>query len=334
MRGSVSLGDGVRIDTGIGTVVADGARPGGDLAVCSHAHTDHLPSARTADDVTTVCSELTAALAGVRRSSELSVGEHPDVTLLPAGHVAGSRAVLVDDGDARYCYTGDVCTRDRCHLRGFEPPDADVLILEATYGKPGYVFPDHDEIEREIHAWLEETMDRPVVCVGYALGRAQKLQHIVERSDRTRCLVSEGVAAVNEPIEAAGDAAFDVEVFDAAGTGSDDRPVLEPGDALVVPAGVARSDRVQDLVEETGALTAGFSGWAVGRSFRYRTGYDATFPLSDHCDYEELLELVEAVDPGAVYTQHGFADELAEALVDRGFRARSLRRNQTTLGDF
>ncbi|GAB3683164.1 ligase-associated DNA damage response exonuclease [Salinarchaeum chitinilyticum] len=336
MRGSVSLGDGVRIETEIGTVVADGKRPDGDVAVCSHAHTDHLPSGHTAADSPTVCSALTATLAGVRQSSELSVADHPAVTLLPAGHVAGSRAALIDDGETRYCYTGDVCTRDRCHLDGFDPPDADVLIVEATYGKPGYVFPDHDEIEREIFSWLDETMDRPVICVGYALGRAQKLQDVVARSDRTRCLVSESVAAVNEPIESASDASFDVELLDE--TATDQRAsletTLEAGDALVVPASVARSDRIRELAAETDALTAGFSGWAAGSSFRYRTGYDETFPLSDHCDFEELLALVEAVDPDAVYTQHGFADELAEALTGRGYRGRSLRRNQATLDDF
>ena len=339
VRGSVTLGDGVRIETEFGTVVADGTRPECEFAVTSHAHSDHLPSVASARDTPAICSSLTADLAGVRRSHALTVAEHPDVTLLPAGHVAGSRAALIDDGETRYCYTGDVCTRDRCHLEGFDPPDADVLIVEATYGRPNYVFPDHDEIEREILAWLAETMDRPVVLVGYALGRAQKLQEIVSRSDRTRCLVPEGVAAVNEPIENALGVDFGAGLFDPTTSDGDQsdgsgRPVLEPGDALVVPSNVLRSERVQQIVEETGAITAGFSGWAAGPSFRYRGGYDATFPLSDHCDFEELLALVEAVDPDAVYTQHGFTDELAEALVDRGYRARSLKRNQSTLADF
>ncbi len=345
VRGSVTLGDGVRIETGVGTVVADAKRPDGDLVVCSHAHTDHLPNTRSRSNTdhatATICSPLTGALAGVRRSTELEVGEHPDVTLLPAGHVAGSRAVLIDDGDTRYCYTGDVCTRDRCHLDGFEPPDADVLVMEATYGKPGYVFPDHDEIERAIFEWLEATMHRPVILVGYALGRAQKLQHIVERSARTRCLISEDVAAVNEPIERLADVTFDVErledVLDPDGDETldpDGEESLEPGDALVVPSNVASSQRIQQATEGTDALTAGFSGWAAGPSFRYRGGYDETFPLSDHCDFEELLALVDAVDPDAVYTQHGFADEFAQELVSAGYRARSLRRNQATLSDF
>jgi putative mRNA 3-end processing factor len=154
--------------------------------------------------------------------------------------------------------------------------------------------------------------------------------------------VPEGVAAVNEPIEAALGVDFGAELFDPTtadcSDGSSNREAavstLEPGDALVAPSNVLSQQRVQRIVDETGAITAGFSGWAAGPSFRYRGGYDATFPLSDHCDFEELLALVEEVDPDAVYTQHGFTDDLAEALVDRGFRARSLKRNQATLADF
>jgi len=319
----VSLGDGVRIETASGSVAADASSPDADVAVCSHAHSDHLPRASTGP---TVCSPLTADLAVARYDRTVEATSHPDVTLVPAGHVAGSRAALIDDGETRVLYTGDVCTRDRCYLEGFDPPEADVLVVEATYGAPDYVFPDHDELERRILDWLDETMDRPVLCFGYALGRAQKLQHLVAASDRTRCLVTEDVAAVNEPIEAALGVDFGAEPL--AGVES-----VEPGDAVVLPAHGGTRDLAADL-EDAGALRAGFSGWAVDSSFRYRGGYDATFPLTDHCDFEELLALVEAVDPAVTYTQHGFADELARQLARRGFEAWSLERDQATLSEF
>lgn len=330
VRGAVSLADGVRIQTDGDDFVADASTPGPDtVPICSHAHGDHLPTDPT---VPAVCSRLTAALAGVRRDRPLEIRDHPAVDLLPAGHVAGSRAGLIDDGDTRYCYTGDVCTRDRCYLEGFEPPDADVLIVEATYGRPDYVFPDHETVEREIREWLAETMDRPVICFGYALGRAQKLEYLLERSDRTRVLVSDVIADLNEPIAEHAGVTFDVQRF--AEVRSGDGPDLEPGDALVMPSQVSGMEWIDDLVERTEALQAGFSGWAVDRSYRFRGGFDATFPLSDHCDFEELLGLVEAVDPDAVYTQHGFADQLAAELDRRGYDARSLKRNQATLGEF
>jgi putative mRNA 3-end processing factor len=109
---------------------------------------------------------------------------------------------------------------------------------------------------------------------------------------------------------------------------------LGAGDALVC-SGSPRSPWVESLVESTGAATAGFSGWAVDDSFVYRRGFDEGFVLTDHCDYDELLALVAAVDPEQVYTQHGFADEFATSVTSElGIPAQSLKKGQATLGDF
>lgn len=120
--------------------------------------------------------------------------------------------------------------------------------------------------------------------------------------------------------------------FDAERSGPETD--LEAGDALVLPTGTKDLAFVDAIVEETGALKAGFSGWAIDSAFRYRGDYDATFALSDHCDFSELVEVVERVGPEVVYTHHGFADEFATYLTGLGYESRALKRNQTALGDF
>jgi Predicted exonuclease of the beta-lactamase fold involved in RNA processing len=234
--------------------------------------------------------------------------------------------VRIEGDDRTYLCTGDVSVRDRSYLSGFDPVPADVLVIEATYGRPGYVFPDQDELERRIVEWLNETVDRPVLLFGYALGRAQKLQRLVARSDRSRLLVSEAIADLNAAIESHMDVTFDAEEYDDLDPG--------PGEAVVLPNGSARLDFVERLAEETDALTAGFSGWALEDSFKYRGGYDEAFVLSDHADFSELVGIVEAVDPDQVYTQHGFADDLARHLTSEGFDAQALKQDQTSLGQF
>lgn len=328
MTGSVRLGDGVRMDVGGEPFAFDASDAGEAVGVLSHAHGDHLYEGGARE---LVCSALTADLAGVRRDGPAPTPVcHPTVELVNAGHVAGSRAALLTDpaDDRTYCYTGDVCTRDRFYLEGFEPPDADVLVVESTFGTPAYVFPDEDAVHGEIVHWLDGTMDRPVVLFGYALGRAQKLQRLVARSERDRLLVTEAIGRLNEAIESHIDVTFGAEPFDDAVT-------LGPGDALVLPMTSARLGWIESLVERSGAVTAGFSGWAVDDSFVYRRGLDRGFPLSDHCDYEELLALVAAVDPETVYTHHGFADEFATTIAaELDVEAVSLKRNQATLTDF
>ncbi len=320
---TVQYRDGIEISLSDGTrVVCDADAPDGDVNVVTHAHGDHYPE----DEATAVCSPLTARLATVRREVPLHRTTDERVELLPAGHVAGSRAALITDPDGtRYLYTGDVCTRSRFYLEGFEPPVADVLIVEATYGDPGYAFPDHETVATDIREWLTDT-DEPVLLFGYALGRAQKLQ-VLAAGTRERVFTTDAVLRVNEPIAAHCDVTFGVERY-----GED--VTLGPGDALVLPMTTARIDWIDRLAEETGALTAGFSGWAVEDSFKFRGNYDVTFPLSDHCDFPELMALVDAVDPDRVYTQHGSADALAGHLTERGYDATALHQHQASLGDF
>jgi len=320
---TVRYRDGIDITLSDGTrVVCDADDPDGDVNVLTHAHGDHYPEG----EATAVCSPLTAALATARRETPLHPTGDDRVELLPAGHVAGSRAAVVTDPDGtRYCYTGDVCTRPRFYLEGFDPPDADVLVVETTYGDPAYEFPDHDVVAGEIREWLAET-EEPVVLFGYALGRAQKLQ-LLAADERERVFTTDAVERVNDVVEAYLDVSFESESY---GRDVD----LEPGDALVLPLTSARIDWVDALVDDAGAVKAGFSGWAVEDSFKFRGDYDVTFPLSDHCDFPELVGLVESVDPDTVYLQHGDTDTFATELARRGYEATALRRNQTALGEF
>ena len=315
--------DGIEVDLGDGTLVADAEAPHGDVTVLSHAHGDHLYAESPG---TAVCSELTAALANVRRDEPVAATTHPAVDLYPAGHVAGSRAALVDAGTEAVLYTGDISTRDRFYLDGFEPPSADVLVVEATYGKPAYTFPPQAEVEAELVDFLDDT-DGPVVLFGYALGRAQELQLLVDRSTRDRLFVSDAIAALNDPIAAAAGLRFDARRWTREAD-------LGANDALVLPTQLNNLAWVESLVESAGATTVGVSGWAIEESFRYRGGYDAAFPLSDHCDFTELRAVVETVDPDRVYTHHGFADAFANHLTGEGYEATALKRNQTSLSDF
>ncbi|WP_254612530.1 mRNA cleavage and polyadenylation specificity factor-like protein [Haloterrigena gelatinilytica] len=340
-------------------IVADARSAVGAINVVSHAHADH--TFRSTPE-TVVCSPETAAIAEARTGTGFEfVDSAPGVDLVPAGHVVGSRAALLDletaDGDSRrYCYTGDFSTRDRCYLEGFDPEriDADVLVMETTYGLPKYRFPSQEELEAEIADWIRDADDRPLFCFGYSLGRAQKLQWIarealagpraadggtrtdVDETTATDCddlereiLVSDSIRDVNRAIETAMDGrlAFPGRPYDSLRGLSDE--------IVILPTNQARADWVEAAVEREGALKAGFSGWAVDDSFLYRGNYDVTFPLTDHCDFDELLETVRAIDPETVYTHHGFDEAFADRLeTEYGYRARPLKRDQTALEEF
>ena len=326
--------DGIHFDVGR-RVVADARGATGDVNVVSHAHADH--TFRSSPE-TVVCSAETAAIADARTGVGFEFVESaPGIELVPAGHVVGSRAALIEGDDGtRYCYTGDFSIRDRCYLEGFDPGsiDADVLVMETTYGHPRYRFPPQDELEAAIVDWLVDAADRPLFLFGYSFGRAQKLQHLARRAieagggDRS-ILVSKTIREVNAAIEGATDLEFPAREYEASGlTNLTD-------EIVIVPSNQSRADWLERAVERTDALKGGFSGWAVDSAFRYRGGYDETFPLTDHGDCSELVETVRAIVPDVVYTHHGFDEAFAAHLdAEYDFRARPLQRNQTRLEEF
>ena len=323
---TVRYRDGIEIGLSTGErVVCDADEPDGDLNLVSHAHGDHLYEVAPG---TVVWSELTRELAAVRRDEVPQTVDDDRVRLVDAGHVPGARAAVVEDPDGTtYCYTGDLSTRDHRYLDGFDAPDGvDVLVIESTYGEPAHIVPPPEEATAEFREWVAET-DGPVVVFAYALGRAQEVELLLGETDRT-VHVTDAIAALNEPIAAAYGLEFPVRRYD-----SDEG--LGAGDALVLPAGTNSLGWVNGLVERADAETAALSGWAVDSSFRFAGGYDVTFPLSDHCDFKELLAVVEAVDPERVYTCHGSTDSLAREVRSRlGYEARALKRNQTSLEEF
>jgi putative mRNA 3-end processing factor len=304
-------------------IVADGSSAEGDRNIISHAHTDHLP--RTSTD-SAICSDITARLATARNDIEIGQTDDPSISLHPSGHIIGSTAARIE-GETTYLYTGDVATRDRAYLDGFSPVPADELVIETTYGIPNYRFPDQDGLERRIMDWIQDT-DDTLFLFAYALGKAQKIQYLVQQASERDIIAHGSVHRMNAIVEQSTDLSFDAVPY------SENKDDI--ADSIVVmPSRLSRRDWVSDLVEKHDGVKAGFSGWAVDDSYRHRGGYDLAFPFSDHCDFDDLVDLVQAIDPDRVYTQHGFDEAFASYLrAEHGFDAQPLKKNQTSLNDF
>jgi putative mRNA 3-end processing factor len=317
--------DGIHFELPDRKFVADSRSASGDVNFVSHAHMDHVHQS----DAEVVCSDLTASLAEARTDEKVNRVENHDVELLPSGHILGSSAAVFGE-EKKYLYTGDVSLRDRRYLEGFDPVSADVLVVESTYGIPAYTFPEQKEVEQRIIDWIRDNSNEPLYLFGYSLGKAQKIQHIVEEATDRPVLAHGAVKKMNEVVEEASDLKFDAKAY-----GENKKLLEEENAVLIAPSRSSKADWMEKNIEKFGGLKAGFSGWAAQESFKYRGGYDETFCLSDHCDFDELVELVKKVDPEEVYTHHGFDEEFAAYLKkEMGVNARALKKNQTSLGQF
>lgn len=314
--------DGIHIQTSQ-KIVADSSNSTGDINLISHAHSDHALK-KNAEQI--ICSKLTAKISEERFGNKIKFSEsHDKIELMPSGHIIGSRAALIDD---EVLYTGDVSLQDRTYLAGFKPVKADKLIVESTYGIPAYNLPEQRKVVKEVTDWIRDN-SQTLFLFGYSLGRAQKIQYIVQEATNRPIIAHGAIIKMNKIVEEHTDLEFRAKPY------KENKELLENNAIMIAPSRSSKADYINKLVDKYDGVKVGFSGWAAHEAFKYRGGYDETFPLSDHCGFEDLIELVKQVDPEKVYTHHGFDEELASYLKkELGVDARALKNNQSSLTDF
>jgi putative mRNA 3-end processing factor len=69
--------------------------------------------------------------------------------------------------------------------------------------------------------------------------------------------------------------------------------------------------------------TASASGWMAFRGARRRRAVDRGFVLSDHCDWEGLLQSIRATEAERVICTHGYSEIFARYLREQGYDART-----------
>ena len=294
---------------------------GHKFAFISHGHADHF-----AKHERILCSTPTGHILHKRfrvPASSIETVDYNEVIslngfelrLLPAGHIYGSamiHATRLSDG-ATAMYTGDYKLRDSLTSEKTELRQADILIMETTFGRPHYVFPPREEIVNDILQFVQSTLDdgEQPILLGYSLGKAQEALAILHEAG-IPYLAHKTVAAMSLACHEAGLPFPPPLNFEGT---------LPADHVLVAPPNAVRSKQIRSLKKRRVAM---LSGWALNPNAQYRYQTDAAFPLSDHADYKELLETVEQVKPKQVLTLHGSTREFARDLRERGYEAWSI----------
>jgi Cft2 family RNA processing exonuclease len=215
-------------------------------------------------------------------------------------------------------YTGDVRLKPSRTAERAEVPQCDFLITESTYGSPFWRFPDRAETEQRLVDLLVELIARGVtpVILAYSLGKAQESMSLLALAGMP-CVVHPAVASIARIYERFGIVLGRWESWSIQG-GLFDRSTRDlRGKVLIMPPHLKR-----DLRRVPRRKTIAVTGWALDSR---RAGWtDYAFPISDHADFDELLQLVDRACPRIVYTTHG-TTAFARELKRRGIAAESLR---------
>ena len=281
----------------------------------SHAHSDHLPSKNGGVILSSIETSEIANLRGFKMKNH--VESLDNFSLIDSGHILGSKGLLFDD----VFYTGDLCTRDRGFLKGAKIPKCKTLITECTFGLPEFVFPKLEDTLKQVNELISELYGRgvPVILMGYQLGKAQSITQFFGHWGPL--YLHDSVKEMNALHQK-----FGVSLNDGMGhTEAEKSGLLEKKPwIMVAPMLPSKNKFVQDMKSKYGAVTIGFSGWAQSTKYSFGRRTDYSIPISDHCDYNELIDMVVQSKAERVYTIHGFVDEFADDLRKRGINAHPL----------
>jgi putative mRNA 3-end processing factor len=295
--GAVLLGQHVACDA------YDEARP---IRVVTHAHADHMvglgKSLKNGEVtiMTPATKDMIDALKGPRFLSRgavktLDYGEEftygdETLTLHYADHILGTAQALVEDKEqTRILYTSD--------FRYSRTPrvDADILVMEATYGDPVRVRPFGMMAEGILVSLVEQGLKRgPVYVFGYH-GKLQKMMRILyEAKIKTPFIVPEKIHRVSNVCEKHGmKLGKQLLPFD----GEEAQSMLTQNEPSVV---FYHSYSRKKINGE--ALQIRASGWEFRKPCRRVGANEYVVALSDHSDFNELLEYVERCNPRLVIT--------------------------------
>src|SRR5437868_7251502 len=288
------------------------------FAFVSHAHSDHMAPHQEIIVSERTARLMQARLPGDRTEVMLPFGQPAkvralDITLFPAGHIFGSAQFFLRAKNDSVLYTGDFKLRPGKSAEPAGWTTADTLVMETTYGLPGYRLPPTEEVVAQIVAFCREAIesDEVPVLLGYSLGKAQEILCALDGAGLTPMLHG-SVYQMTRIYEQFGQAFCDYVRYQA-----DD----VTGKVLICPPSANGSRMLERIPRKRVAM---ISGWAMDPNAIYRYQVDAAFPLSDHADYSDLLRYVELVQPKRVLTLHGFAAQFAHDLRDRGIEAWAL----------
>lgn len=294
------------------------------VGLISHGHSDHIGRHEHF-----YATPATAAFLRLREGSDLrgTVVQYGDehaidrwsVSFHPAGHVLGSAMIRVSNGESALLYTGDFRLRASLTSEPAAVPQCDAVVMESTYGSPEWRFPPRDEITSALHKLVRDVLARKKkpVLLAYSLGKAQEAMAMLRGSD-LRLVVHPVIARVCAIYEQHGIDLGRYEVWGAQSTlfGRSATTDLR-GKVFIAPPHLQR-----DVRRIHGRETIALTGWAL-----HRRPHDADhgLPLSDHADFDELIEFATLCRARTIYVTHGAA-RFARELRDRGFSAQFLKK--------
>jgi len=267
-------------------------------AVISHAHGDHA----VAGNNEVYCTEATAGFMQQRygknagKAFNIAGYDKPftiggvQITFTPAGHILGSAQLLMEYQGIKYLYTGDYKLQPDATCEPVEWVKTDVLITESTFANPNILHPDPvAEIQK-----LND-IKANILLGAYGLGKSQRLIRLInDHAPQKIILVHHSIMPLNAVYQKMG--------IDIGRHQLYSRKLMKEQKEYVY---IVPPFTFDSYYRATGVKRLFASGWK-----NLQVNQNDTLFISDHADWNDILQTIERTQPQQVWTLHGDGNHL------------------------
>ncbi|WP_017259437.1 hypothetical protein [Pedobacter arcticus] len=274
-------------------------------AVISHAHGDHAKP----NNQNVFCTAFTAEVMKLRFKKK--AGNYFEVfdyhqtfkigpvilSFLPAGHILGSAMVKMEYLGSTYLFTGDFKLQKDESCEPIEFCKADVLITETTFASPDTKHPDPEKEIKKLNA-----ISTNILLGVYGLGKAQRLTKLINQVCPQKVIhLHYSIFPIHQLYQKQGIDLGEFQHYDRKAFKQN-----QTNQVYMVPPLTFNS-----YGRALGVVKMFASGW---KNLQY--GNDESLYISDHVDWDDILQTIKEVDPQQVWTIHGDGKQLKSYFSD------------------
>ena len=214
--------------------------------------------------------------------------------------------------------SGDYKTENDGLSGVFEPVPCHTFISESTFGLPIYNWKPQPAIFYDIQNWIRNNQltGKTSVLIAYSLGKAQRVLKAVEEVTGN-IFVHGAIWNVHQTLLQAGWSLPVVKRITPEITKDDYK-----GSVVIAPPSADGTPWMRRFAPYSVGIC---SGWMQVRGHQRRRNADEGFALSDHADWNGLLQAVKATGAQKVYVTHGFQAVFSRYLMELGIEAAEVK---------
>lgn len=293
-----------------------------DYALITHAHGDH---ARWGSRHY-LAHEVSRPIMQARLGADISIETLPygvtkvingvKVSLHPAGHIVGSAQIRMEYNGFVSVASGDYKVENDHISTPLEIVKCNEFVTESTFGLPIYNWLDQRQMFNNIKNWISGNRhnQRTSIFIAYSLGKAQRLMKGLEGV--APILVHSSIDRLNKAIESAG-----IELPETSLWHADIPKTDVQGNIVILPPSLLGTNVIKRIPNGAIAIC---SGWMQVRGSRRWQSADAGFAVSDHADWQGLLDTIKATGAEQVFVTHGYTATFSKYLNEIGISAKEV----------